>query len=883
MLYERENRFIFKWMTLRPRRESAFCLWMLALALAAAGALVHAGAARAESCTYNAATKAVTASITTGSQATLVVSAGQLWFGGVPAPCGAATTTNTDSIAIAGGAGTIETLILDQRGGFFGPGAAVETNIPEIEIATSLGDASDKVIVYATEGADYTAAGQNGFATSSDGDVDITFSPSAFQLEVHMLGGIDYFNGRGESGAGLHFLGPITLTGGEGNDTLLRGSSQVDNIDGGPGNDILRGDESGDTMNGGPGLDSIGGGGGDDTLIGGPGADEFLGSDGNDSLNARDDEVDATINGGPGTNDIAFIDPNDPTTVAVEKVIRPIESCAFDGVTKALSLQMTPQSTATLKVVGQEIWWGEIPAPCGSATVTNTDSITIQGTVGTNETLILDQRGGVFGPGATPETNTPEIEITTKLGDQSDRVIVYGTEGPDYHASGQSGFATSTDGDVDITFLPATFNLDVHLLGGDDHFDGRGTGGAGLKFLGPMVITGGDGNETLLRGGAASDAIDGGAGDDILDAQDGDDVLQGGPGVDTMTAGGGNDSVTGGPGIDTFNGNDGDDTFYAQDDEADALISGGPGADTAYIDTGLDPTPVTVETVIGDDVPPPPPSSGCSYDAGTKTATVALAPGQEGTLVVSAGAIHFGLTPSACGAATTANTDTITVNGAAGSVETLTIDQSGGAFAPGATAETGSSEIEISVLLGDATDRVIVKGTAGADSLSIGTAGIAVTPDADVDMTFAPLPAVIEVLGLAGPNTITGRGGAGSGGDFPNKLILRAGDSGDTLTGGAGSDEVYGGAGADTLEGRNGNDLVDGGTGNDSVAGNDGNDELIGGAGADALIGGFGDDTLRADDDEADTNLNGGPGADTAYYDVGIDVTPVAVETLIPA
>jgi Ca2+-binding RTX toxin-like protein len=193
------------------------------------------------------------------------------------------------------------------------------------------------------------------------------------------------------------------------------------------------------------------------------------------------------------------------------------------------------------------------------------------------------------------------------------------------------------------------------------------------------------------------------------------------------------------------------------------------------------------------------------------------------------------------------------------------------------------SEIEIAVLLGDATDLVVVFGTSGADTISVGTSGFAFTTDADADVTLTPLPAVVEILGLAGPNTLTGRGGSGAGSNFPGKLILRAGDSGDTLQGGAGNDEIYGGAGIDTLEGRDGNDIVNGSAGNDSVAGNNGNDELIGGSGLDALIGGDGDDLLRADDDEADTNLSGGPGIDTAYYDVGIDAAPTAVETKIPA
>ena len=40
---------------------------------------------------------------------------------------------------------------------------------------------------------------------------------------------------------------------------------------------------------------------------------------------------------------------------------------------------------------------------------------------------------------------------------------------------------------------------------------------------------------------------------------------------------------------------------------------------------------------------------------------------------------------------------------------------------------------------------------------------------------------------------------------------------------------------------------------------------------------------MDADDDEADTNINGGAGADIGIYDLGIDPTPVATETLIQA
>ena len=142
--------------------------FLLVLLLAGATVLVRAAAApaAAESCVYDAATKTVTAAVGRLAGDTRRLRRPDL-VRRRAAPCGAATTTNTDSISIAGEAGTNETLTLDHRGGFFGPGAAAESNFPEIEIATALGDATDKVIVYGTEGADHFAAGQNGFATTA--------------------------------------------------------------------------------------------------------------------------------------------------------------------------------------------------------------------------------------------------------------------------------------------------------------------------------------------------------------------------------------------------------------------------------------------------------------------------------------------------------------------------------------------------------------------------------------------------------------------------------------------------------------------------------------------------------------------------------------------
>jgi Ca2+-binding RTX toxin-like protein len=560
------------------------------------------------------------------------------------------------------------------------------------------------------------------------------------------------------------------------------------------------------------------------------------------------------------------------------------ETCVYDPGTATVTASVTPGGSATIDVVGGAIRFGAVPAPCGAATVTNTDSISVTGNVGTTERLTLDQRTGLLGPGKTAEFNIPEIEIDTALGDLTDTVAFFLTSGDDFVAAGQNGFAMNTDGDLDVTFSPSNHRLEVHALEGDDYVNGRGEGGAGLRFLGRIDIDGGPGNDWLLRGGAQGDVLTGGPGNDRLEGQDGADVIDGGSGDDYVSGGAHDDDLTGGPGSDQFFASGGDDLIYAEDGEADTAINGGPGFDTAFYDVGLDANPVAVESATGTPPPPPPPppAGSCVYDEGTRAVTAQMVAGAQAVLRVVGTQIQYGVTPAACGAATTGNTDSITIVAPAGSSETLTIDQSAGAFAPGATGESNIPEIEIALNLGDASDEVVVIGTAGDDSIAVGQSGVGLNADGDVDVTFQVLPARIELHGLGGADTLAGRGGQGTGGVFGGQLELVGGDGNDVLRGGLAADDVQGGAGNDLLEGREGNDVLSGGAGDDTLAGNDGDDELTGGAGADSFIGSGGNDTFFATDGEADTQMNGGPGTDTAHYDAAVDPTPVAVENRIP-
>jgi Ca2+-binding RTX toxin-like protein len=104
-------------------------------------------------------------------------------------------------------------------------------------------------------------------------------------------------------------LGPVTLDGQEGSDTLdystfnsadpvrvnlalgtatgvAGGVSNIENVTGGPGDDILVGDDQANVLSGGPGRDILIGRGGADTLRGGVGNDILVGGSTDHDLNA---------------------------------------------------------------------------------------------------------------------------------------------------------------------------------------------------------------------------------------------------------------------------------------------------------------------------------------------------------------------------------------------------------------------------------------------------------------------------------------------------------------------------------------------------------------------------------------------------------------------
>lgn len=344
-------------------------LRLLAAAAAAAGSLSLAIAAPADasfdSCTYDAATRTVTATLATSQEGSLSVGAGgEIDSGGTP--CGAATTANTDEVAVKGTPSS-DTVTIDNSGAggaFVKPGTS-----DEIHFDVDLSDetwcdpstrctAPPQVLkVIGTPGANEIRAGTDGhhitlinLDASADVDPDIRVGLYT-QVDLDGSGGNDTLTGVGGSGTGDPVN--VTLRGGSGDDHLVAGGdrdllypgSGDDTVVGSPsGGDTvsyadapsrvvadvsagavyndgfgdsdsldrhvtsLRGSDHDDTLTSGwsDGGIRLDGGGGNDRIIGTPESDVLIGGTGKDTIDADPSGIDYglgdRIYGGPGND-----------------------------------------------------------------------------------------------------------------------------------------------------------------------------------------------------------------------------------------------------------------------------------------------------------------------------------------------------------------------------------------------------------------------------------------------------------------------------------------------------------------------------------------------------------------------------------------------------
>ena len=340
--------------------------------------------------------------------------------------------------------------------------------------------------------------------------------------------------------------------------------------------------------------------------------------------------------------------------------------------------------------------------------------------------------------------------------------------------------------------------------------------------FGPDLLTGGDGNDTLLAD-RGNDSIIGGAGTDSLFGGSGDDGIFGGTGSDTLDGGAGND---------TLDGQGGDD-----------LLIDGVGNNTIVLGNGAGGN----DTVDGSD--------------GFNQITVV---GTKNADTITVGQLNGSITVTRAGATITGMTNMsvqrVVINALAGD-DTVTIQD--------------LSSVLCSALLmvngGDGNDRITGLGS------NLGLVRLELNGDNGND-TILGTNGDDSIDGGAGNDAINGQtgndflnGGDGSdtlAGGLGNDTIN--GDNGnDFLTGQAGDDSLNGGTGADTLKGFEGNDTLVGAAGDDLLNGMDGDDSILGGVGKDMISGGSGNDTL--DGGRNDDTINGNSGNDKIRGDHGND------------
>lgn len=247
--------------------------------------------------------------------------------------------------------------------------------------------------------------------------------------------------------------------------------------------------------------------------------------------------------------------------------------------------------------------------------------------------------------------------------------------------------------------------------------------------------------------------------------------------------------------------------------------------------------------------------------------------GERVSLRVSGTDIQFnpGSGWESCAGATTSSTLVLSVWDLSSGNVSVTIDLSGGPFAPGFDDEPGDSdEIEWAIRLGGGSgDRLLIRGTPGPDEWTFGRDGFNLNPaeegfgtgsDFDNDAVAFSGVNLVVMHGLGGLDGLRATGGVGTGGPLSVRTALLGHGSMDVLEGGAARDRIKGGPGGDEISGGAAGDVLLGGIGGDEIAGGPGADSIRGGSGDDNLFGNAGSDTL-----------SGGPGMDWCSGGMGID------------
>jgi Ca2+-binding RTX toxin-like protein len=425
--------------------------------------------------------------------------------------------------------------------------------------------------------------------------------------------------------------------------------------------------------------------------------------------------------------------------------------------------------------------------------------------------------------------------LLTILGDAQDNTIVVSRD--------VAGNILVNNGAIAIQGGPATVaNTSAIKISG-----GAGNDNLSLNEAnGPLpraIITGDDGNDTLI-GGSGNDTLEGGGGNDILtggagngtylfdtdNALGSDTINESGGGIDTLdfsatttravainlanpaaqvvnagltltlSAGNTIENVTGGALGDALTGN-----------ALSNVIEGGGGDDTLIGGAGNDTYRFDTDNALGSDTINESGGGDETLDlSATTTRSVSINLGNAAaqvvnaglTLTLSSGATIENVTGGALGDTITGNALDNSLSGGAGD-DTL----QGGAGND--TLEGGAGNDLLIGGAGNDTFRFDTDNALGSDTIDESGGGVDT-----LDFSATTTRAVAVNLGVAGAQVVN----AGltltlsSGATIENVI---GGALGDTITGNALDNSLSGGAGNDTLDGGAGTDTLDGGAGTD--------------------------------------------------------------------
>ncbi|WP_407156418.1 hypothetical protein [Bradyrhizobium sp. STM 3557] len=645
----------------------------------------------------------------------------------------------------------------------------------------------------------------------------------------------------------------------------------------------------GASITGSSGINIITGGSGDDGIDGAGGADVIAAGGGNDGVTYHGTEV--SIDGGSGTDTLtlaalggitavnfsvsAGTDQTTGDTVTVtnfENLNASIASTALTVTGSTGGNNITTGSGAD--TIDGKGGYDSIAAGAGNDTVSYYASEnSIDGGSGTN-TLIL-QAAATINLGNTDQTTGDLTTVTnfqnvdgsavatgmsmtgssganTITGGSGDDVID-GAGGADIIAAGagndtvyyRSG-ATSYDGGTGTNTLILRSVVTVNLANGDQTSGDSATvtnfqNVDASQVAGPETITGSSGANTII-GSTGNDTIDGGGGLDVIDAGTGNDTvtyrgtetsIDGNSGTDKLVlaaAGGitainlaiGSDQTTGDTvvvsnfeSVDasvmttavTVTGSSSANTITTG--SGDDIIHGGAGADTISAGAGND----TVDYW----------GSETTIDGGTGT----------NTLIVKA---VSGL--SAVDLSVAAGSDITT--GDTGTVKNFqNLDSSAVSTVLTVTGSSGAN----SIITGGGVDTIdggggadIISSGAGDDVVTYRGAEVSIDGGAGNDTLVLAASGGITAINLgvsAGSDQTTGDSVTVANFEYVNASAL---STGITITGSSGANIITGGSGADIIDGAGGADTIAAGAGNDTVTYRGSETSIDGGSGTNTLV-----------------------------------------------